>query len=295
MNELSIDGKTNVCGIEVPNIAGGFGEGKKSMLAYHIAEMHGKELRQVNEAINNNRSKFKDGVDVIDLKEEKSNKFLIDLIDRGIITRQSANFARNIFLCSERGYAKLLKIFDDDLAWDKYEEILDGYFRAKEAQPKLSFSERLKIQRMNAEARLLSERRKQGQALQSIIDKHASRLSAQAVESLTAKSVELIVGEPVVMLPIVQEKFLSCEEIAEMVGIYSENGKPHNQAVAALLKTMDIADKEKIAVLESVNKWQGTTIKYAESVIPRLEVKIAELGKPAVLNLDKSYKVRWAN
>ncbi len=33
MNELSIDGNTTVCGIEVPNIAGGFGEGKKSMLA----------------------------------------------------------------------------------------------------------------------------------------------------------------------------------------------------------------------------------------------------------------------
>lgn len=132
MNNITIKGTTEVCGITVPNIAGGFGEGKKSMLAQHIAEIHTKPLFKVNEAINNNRKRFKDYVDLIDVKAHQD--FAIHLMDNGIITRNAINAANNIYLLSERGYAKLLKVFEDDLAWDKYDELLDGYFQMREEQ-----------------------------------------------------------------------------------------------------------------------------------------------------------------
>ena len=133
MNNITIKGTTQVCGIEVPNIAGGFGEDKKSMLAQHIGEIHGKPLFKVNEAINNNRKRFKDNVDVIDIKEHQD--FVILLLDNGIMTQNAINRALNIFILSERGYAKLLKVFEDDLAWDKYDELLDGYFRMRDGVP----------------------------------------------------------------------------------------------------------------------------------------------------------------
>ncbi|OMF01199.1 hypothetical protein BK124_00535 [Paenibacillus amylolyticus] len=121
-----IRGKTFVGGIEVPNILGGFGPGKKSLLIKNISEMHGRELKHVNEAIVSNRKRFVDGVDVIDVK---GTEFAVDLVDCGFLTQNSVNAANNIFIVSQRGYAKLIKIFDDDLSWDKYDEILDGYFR----------------------------------------------------------------------------------------------------------------------------------------------------------------------
>jgi len=126
---LRLVGTTTICGVSVPKIAGGFGEDKKAMLAKTIAEIHGKQLMHVNEAINNNRSRFKDGIDIIDLK---GTEFAIGLVDSEIMTRNSLNAANNIYLLSERGYAKLLKIFDDDLAWDKYEAILDEYFHMRD-------------------------------------------------------------------------------------------------------------------------------------------------------------------
>ena len=129
INTLRLVGKTTVCGIEVPKIAGGFGEGKKAMLAKNIAEIHGKKLMHVNEAINNNKSRFVESVDLIDLK---TTNFVIDLVDNGFMTQNSINRSENIYLLSERGYAKLLKIFDDELAWNKYEEIIDGYFRMRD-------------------------------------------------------------------------------------------------------------------------------------------------------------------
>lgn len=132
MNNLTIKGTTEVCGITVPNIAGGFGEDKKSMLANYIAEIHEKELMFVNQNINRNRKRFKDGIDIIDLK---GTDFVITLSNNGILTQNAINRASNIYLLSERGYAKLLKVFEDDLAWDKYDELLDGYFRMRDEVP----------------------------------------------------------------------------------------------------------------------------------------------------------------
>lgn len=131
MSNLTINGQTVVCGITVPNIAGGFGEVKKSMLAKHIAEIHGKDVGAVNRAINMNRKRFVDAVDVIDVK---GSDFAMHLVQSEIFTNNAINAANNIYVLSERGYAKLLKVFDDDLAWDKYDELLDGYFQMREEQ-----------------------------------------------------------------------------------------------------------------------------------------------------------------
>ncbi|AHZ49092.1 hypothetical protein YBT1520_01595 [Bacillus thuringiensis serovar kurstaki str. YBT-1520] len=47
-------------------------------------------------------------------------------------TKQSFNQSKNIYLLSERGYAKLLKILEDDTAWELYDQFVDGYFNMRE-------------------------------------------------------------------------------------------------------------------------------------------------------------------
>ncbi|SEM39028.1 ORF6N domain-containing protein [Ligilactobacillus sp. WC1T17] len=64
MNELKVLGKEKVGAFEFTGIEGGFGEDKKAMLVKDIAVIHGKEVRQINQAINMNRKRFKDGIDV---------------------------------------------------------------------------------------------------------------------------------------------------------------------------------------------------------------------------------------
>lgn len=71
VNELNIKGKVGVAGIEIPNIVGGFGLDKKAMLAKHIAQIHSKELFHVNKLINENRSRFKNNIDIVDLKGDE--------------------------------------------------------------------------------------------------------------------------------------------------------------------------------------------------------------------------------
>ena len=129
-NELiKINGTKEVNGMKFHEIEGGFGKNKKSMLAKEIAEIHGRELKEVNKLINNNRLRFKDNVDVVDLK---GTEFEVILNNHEIYNQNSLNRSNNIYLLSERGYSKLLKIMDDDLAWEKYDELVDNYFNMRQ-------------------------------------------------------------------------------------------------------------------------------------------------------------------
>ena len=129
-NELiKINGITEVNGMKFHEVEGGFGEGKKSILAKEIASIHNRNLFKVNELINSNRNRFEDNIDIVDLK---GTEFAILLMDSGIYTQNSINASKNIYLLSERGYSKLLKIMDDDLAWEKYNELVDNYFNMRQ-------------------------------------------------------------------------------------------------------------------------------------------------------------------
>ena len=126
---IKINGVKEVNGMKFHEIEGGFGKNKKSILAKEIAIIHGRKLKKVNELINNNRIRFKDNIDIVDLNKEE---FAVLLMDCGIYTQNSINASNNIYLLSERGYSKLLKIMKDDLAWKKYDELVDNYFKMRE-------------------------------------------------------------------------------------------------------------------------------------------------------------------
>ena len=131
---VKVNGLVNVEGMKFHDIEGGFGEGKKAMLVKEIAEIHGRELKDINRNINNNRKRFTDGLDIIDLKVGEYKSLSLEL---GYTNQSYAN-ANNIYLLSERGYSKLLKILEDDVAWEQYEKLVDGYFNMRKQIPKMS-------------------------------------------------------------------------------------------------------------------------------------------------------------
>lgn len=129
---VKINGLKEIDGMKFHDIEGGFGEGKKAMLVKEIANIHGRELKVINQNINNNISRFKKGIDIVDLK---NGHFELPLQDLGFSNRD-ISISKNIYLLSERGYAKLLKILEDDVAWEQYEKLVDGYFNMRgQAKP----------------------------------------------------------------------------------------------------------------------------------------------------------------
>lgn len=128
-----VNGIVNVEGMKFHDIEGGFGEGKKAMLVKEIAEIHGRQEAHINEVVNNNIKRFKEGIDIINLLGSEDFKIVVD--DLGL---KASNRQKYSYLVSERGYAKLLKILEDDVAWEQYEKLVDGYFNMRKQIPKMS-------------------------------------------------------------------------------------------------------------------------------------------------------------
>lgn len=206
METLKVIGQETIGNIHFTGIEGGFGKGKKAMLAKDIAVIHGRSVREINELINRNIKRFRDGIDLLDLKQIVRN----DVFSAYGFTKAQWGNAKNIYLLSERGYAKLLKILDDDKAWDIYDELVDNYFNMrvaiKENQPSLVAQERLKIMKDNSATRRANMLYKIAMAT----DSNSSK------QQLLARAAKEITGE--MTIPIMKEKEYSATDIAKRLG-----------------------------------------------------------------------------
>lgn len=206
MKKLKVIGQEHIGKYEFTGIEGGFGKDKKAMLVKDIAVIHGRPVKKINELINNNLKRFKTEIDLLDLKQVLSNDLFLQY---GFTKAQWGN-ANNIYLLSERGYSKLLKILEDDTAWEIYDQLVDNYFNMrqsiKENQPSLLAGKRLEIMEKNAATRKANLLYKIAQATNS--ETSSQSLLAQAAKELT--------GE--MTIPVMKRKEYTATEVGERVG-----------------------------------------------------------------------------
>lgn len=127
-NEIQVINKTEILGHEIQVISGGFGEDKKCLTDKQIAEIHEVKNIHIRELINKNIKRFKEGVDYIDLKDIDVNDNNLELLKTLEYSKMQISKSNNLYLLSERGYAKLVKIMDSDKAWEIHDELMDNYF-----------------------------------------------------------------------------------------------------------------------------------------------------------------------
>lgn len=207
MEALKVLGTEKIGKIEFTGIEGGFGEGKKAMLAKDVALIHGQLVGNINRIVNNNRKWFEDGVDVIDLLNA-SDAFRNFAKEQGLIT---SNRVQNIYLFSERGYSMLVKFMSDEKATQIYKQLLNNYFNMrvaiKENKPSLVTQERLAIMKNNSATRRANMLYKIAMATESNSSKQA----------LLAKAAETITGE--MTIPIMKKKYYSAKEVGDKLSI----------------------------------------------------------------------------
>lgn len=216
--KLKVLGQEKIGQYEFTGIEGGFGEDKRAMLVRDIAVIHNLETRTVNQTINRNIKRFKTGIDILDLKQITRS----DVFSEYGFTKAQWGNANNIYMLSERGYAKLLKILEDDTAWDIYDELVDNYFNMRQAikadNKALVANKRLAIMEENAKTR-------KANLLYKIAMATESQSSAQSMLALAAKE---LTGE--MTIPVMKRKEYSATEVGEKLGISAQKvGKIANQ------------------------------------------------------------------
>ncbi|MDN7145304.1 ORF6N domain-containing protein [Liquorilactobacillus mali] len=250
MMELKVIGKQRIGKYQFTGIEGGFGEDKKAMLVKDIAKIHERPIKKINELINNNLKRFKHGVDLLDLKQVLSN----DLFSKYGFTKAQWGNANNIYLLSERGYAKLLKILEDDKAWEIYDQLVDDYFNMRQAvktsQPELLKGKRLSIMETNAAT-------KRAKLLYDVALKMPEGIEQQA---LFAKVASMITGEMTV--PAMKKAEYSAEQVAGKIG----HGLTANM-VGRIANKLNL--KAEQPGQNEYGRWANSKSKYSTKEIPQ--------------------------
>lgn len=246
--QLKVIGKEHVGKIEFTGIEGGFGKDKKAMLVKDIASIHERQVKEINKLINNNRNRFRTGIDLLDLKQVISNNLFSDY---GFTKAQWGN-ANNIYLLSERGYAKLLKILDDDKAWDIYDQLVDNYFNMRVAiknnEPSLIQQRRLSIMEDNAATRKANIMYKIAMATESETGRQA--LLARAAKELT--------GE--MTIPVLKRKEYSATEVGKQLGITPNK-------VGRIANRLEI--KAPQPGQNKYGRWSNSKSRYSDKEVPQ--------------------------
>lgn len=297
MNELHVTGKEKIGNYEFVAIEGGFGKDKKAMTVKDIAGIHKKEVKHINEAITNNMNRFKTGIDIIDILgvdqiDPKDFGYSQQAIN-SYVGLKSKGFKVGIYILSERGYFKLLKILEDDTAWDIYDQLIDNYFNYRKSVQSIgSDMSDLDVRRVNATARLENALVRKAKLLSELSENATTEVNKALLQD---KAAEILTGEKILEMPTLRQHLFDSDQIAKKVDVYSKSGKPHGTAVSQLIKReIFIEEDESEIVPEATNHWGGSVTKYSESVIDKVNAWLEEHDYPTkIKGSKKDYHVQY--
>lgn len=293
MKNLTVKGSQKFMGKEIPVVAGGFGENAKCISDKTVAEIHKMEVWNIRARITDNIKRFKDGIDYIDMKqrlyqtktlrsEGVGESHTLELLQSLGYAKQAITQAEHIYLLSERGYAKLIKIMDTDLAWEIHDKLMDEYFQMKEDKKRSALTGEPKRPALSS--------------VNMMVKNITGTLQKAGVDNLyiaaEVKRIYTDAGYPV-NAPLVTDKetmpkLYDCTEMAKELGIYSTSGKPHSQAVGAIIKNLDVPNSESVKTAFSRNGHEDVTVQYKPSVLEDVKAWLEERDYPSKISYMNS-------
>lgn len=196
--------------------------------------------------------------------------------------------APNITLITESGYLMLVKSFTDDLAWDVQRALVNNYFRVKKVvKPKGDDPTKA----MRANAMLLNAKSRVAKQMTDLWNRAKVEPQYQA---LALNNFYDGLEIPRIALKATAVVMLDQTTIAAHLGIMSNSGKPHAQAVGAIINQLGLSADEYTETPYSRNGHDGVAIQYTESVENKVRNWLAENDYPATIPAgDKNYSVRY--
>lgn len=230
MNVITLTGNQQFMGKEIPVIYGGFGRGQKCISDKTIAEIHEQPEREIRRRINDNIKRFKESVDFIDLQKgvdeshtltgkQRSNEITtLELLLSLGYTKSAITQAEHIYILSERGYAKLIKIMDSDTAWEVHDQLMDEYFslREEKEQKAKELKNNDPIREQLAEAKVRNARSRQA----SMWLKIAQNIDIKEYKQICASYASGVLNgtENIIPLPERSERYYTATEVGQMLG-----------------------------------------------------------------------------
>ena len=90
------------------------------------------------------------------------------------------------------------------------------------------------------------------------------------------------------------DNLMTCTDIAKKIGIYSKSGKPHSQAVGAIIDMIDLKPNEVCVTMGNNEKHQYAQNQYYQSVLEKVRGWLTIKGKPKKIETGRgNYNVQY--
>lgn len=247
--------------------------GERIITAYDIAELHGRDVKVINQQFNNNRNKFIENEDYFIAKKN---------LIHGVMSFTLANKLQNlkeIILFTYSGYLLLAKTFNDELSWKIQKELVKTYFKLRELKDRVESGE---LEIRNAQSKETNDKPTELQqynlkraelmikAAEMMADsKLKTKILAEASQILTDGRVTLFEDKPAQADINIRKGSLSATQIAEIMtekyGLYKFSAG----SVGSICGTHGLKC-EPYAYMHWNNDFQETGWRYFPEVIMKI-------------------------
>lgn len=252
---------------------------QRILLTSQLAEFYGATEKVISNNFNNNKSRYKEGRDYFCLEGDALKQFKRESENLGI-----APNANKLYLWTEHGALLHAKSLGTDEAWKVYGQLVDTYFQARETAIALPSPESQKAtaQLKRADAMLKNANRKAAEFLHKVMTEAGVEpvRKVKAVQAIMGGESASHVDDGLT----VERPTYSAEQIAAKLGILSKAGKPHGQAVGAILSMLNIPDGEKELAPYQNHGHSDTIVKYTEKVVGMVRGYLDGLDWPNTIN-----------
>lgn len=250
---------------------------KRVVTLKEIDQCHGRPDGTAKRNFQQNKQHLIDGIDYFTVKpsDVQKNEFrTFEIPNRGLT------------LITESGYLMLVKSFTDDLAWDVQRQLVNSYFKVTKSQPN---SETAK---MRAEAMLLNAKNRTAKQMLKLWSDAGIKPQYQAL-SLNNYYDGLEI--PRIAFKDEVTALYDATTIASHLGVMSKSGKPHAQAIGAIIEKLKPLEANEWAMTPySRNGHDDESIQYAISVEKKVADWLIENNYPTVIkNKCKNFSVLY--
>jgi len=250
--------------------------GQRVITLWDIARLHNDDVRNIRKNFENNKEYLTEEEDYYVI--EKQDAFAVDLIHSKEIEYHALNAVKNIPIFTESGYLMMVKPMTGKLAWAVQKQLVKNYFAIGEVKQVVQKA-MMSLELAADQARFITDLAK------------AAGISIVS-QILCVKELYRHAGMELPIEISMDQKLYDLETIAKRLGIMSENGKPHANAVSAIIKHIDIPETIKLDVLETNGKWTGSVTKYKEDIFGYVHRWLKENGQPTVIESNnRRFKV----
>lgn len=263
-------------------------DNKRVVTMWDIAKAHNVPQKNVRDNFKNNQKYLVEGEDYYLLK--KASDFAHDLIVSNDVSRKAISASKNIPIFTETGYLMMVKPMQDELSWEIQRTLVKSYFKASECVKKQNIT--IEPVKPTSQLQKLEDVNKTIEHMDSMLSKmKVSNTERMKVMNSLLLSAGIVI--PQIDVKDVQGRrdksgFITLEELASRIGLYTEDWKPNLEAIMVCLNhiEMELSDVNVVLRVNSNNDGYWFSVRFNPLLQDKIENYLRNENYPYHLEVE---------